>query len=353
MNTPLVSVIMPVFNSQDYVCQAIQSILNQTYTHFEFLIFDDGSTDNSLAIIQSFDDSRIQFFSDGTNKGQPARYNAGIQTAKGKYIAIAHADDEALPYRLAETVAFLEENEDYEIVGSRVAYIDNQGNSKERIYGKAGDHNFLFLHGLIACPLMHATILARKSLFLKYPYHLDFDSCEDYELFSRLSYEQRMFNISKPLVHYRLHETNLTKTKQDRHEANIKFLMKNQYAALNLTYTEKDFQAHLLTFYFYRIHLDFTELKMVEAWLIRLKNELLSLRRFHEADINHVIYFNWYLTCMKGRGTGRKLLPLFRKSQLFDRSYNNFRENLTIVLLSLPFHDRINRFYTWVRKRLR
>jgi len=350
MNAPLVSVIMPVFNAQEYVHQAIQSLLNQTYTNFELLLLDDGSTDNSLAIAKSFDDSRIQIFSDGINKGQPTRYNAGVQMAKGKYIAIAHADDVALPNRLAETVVFLEENEEYGIVGGQVELIDNQGNKLQRKYGIAGDHDFLFLHQLFACPLMHTTILARRELLLKHPYSLEFDSCEDYEIFTRCSLVTKMYNLNQPLALYRLHQNNLTKTKRDTHALRIQSIMRNLYAAIGLEYTMRDFECHLLTFYFHKAVLSMVEIQQVETWLVNMKDRLQALNKFNEELINEVIFINWFATCKKGRGVGWKLLRIFKESSLVKNSKLTLKQRLILFSISLPQNNIINKIYTWLRK---
>ena len=97
---PTVSVIMPVYNAEEFVGEAIQSILDQTYSDFEFLIYNDASTDQSLEIIQSFTDPRIKLIDSKINTGYLKHLNEGIKLAKGKYIARMDADDIALPERI-------------------------------------------------------------------------------------------------------------------------------------------------------------------------------------------------------------------------------------------------------------
>ncbi|MEM6700581.1 MAG: glycosyltransferase [Bacteroidota bacterium] len=349
MNTPLVSIIMPIFNAQNYLHQSIQSLLRQTHSHFELFLFDDGSTDSSLAIAQSFNDPRIQIFSDGTNKGQPVRYNTGIQLAKGKYIAIAHADDVALPNRLEYTVAFLEENDEYGIVGGQVELIDNQGNKLQRKYGIAGDHDFLFLHQLFACPLMHTTILARRELLLAHPYNLTFDSCEDYEIFARCSLLTKMYNLDQPLTLYRLHPNNLTKTKRATHALRIQSIMQNLYAAIGLEYAARDFEFHLLNFYFHKANLSITEIQQIEAWLMDMRDRLRSLNRFDENLIDEVLFINWLAACKKGRGVGWRLIHIFKKSPLAKGSEINFKQQLVLFSIALPQNSTISQVYTWLR----
>ena len=107
---PLVSVLMPAFNAEKHIAQAIESILQQTYSHFELLILDDGSTDRTKEIIDQFDDGRIVRIDLTENQGLVRARNQLVAAAKGKYIAFLDADDIALPNRLQLQVSFLRHN---------------------------------------------------------------------------------------------------------------------------------------------------------------------------------------------------------------------------------------------------
>ena len=115
---PLISVVMSVYNGEKYLKRSIDSILNQTFKDFEFIIINDGSTDKSLEIIKSYDDDRIVLI-DQENKGLTKSLNIGIKTASGKYIARQDADDVSLPDRLKKQVDFLEVREDVVLLGCR------------------------------------------------------------------------------------------------------------------------------------------------------------------------------------------------------------------------------------------
>ncbi|MEL6945954.1 MAG: hypothetical protein AAFO82_25135, partial [Bacteroidota bacterium] len=245
-----------------------------------------------------------------------------------------------------ETIAFLEENEEYSLVGGQVELIDNQGNKLQRRYGISGDHNFLFLHQLFACPLMHTTILARKELFLKHPYNAQFDSCEDYEIFTRCSLATKMYNLDQPLVLYRLHPNNLTKTKRDTHAIRIQSILQNLYAAIGLEYSTQDFESHLLTFYFHKAELSITEIQQVETWLVDMKNRLQSLNQFEEELISEVIFINWFAVCKKGRGTGWKLVKLFKQSSLTKGRKINTQQLLVLFFIALRQNNVMSQLYT-------
>ena len=120
---PLISVVMSVFNSELYVKEAIDSILNQTFEDFEFIILDDGSTDKSVDIIQGYTDSRIRFFQNDKNLGLRGSLNRGLQLAEGKYIARMDSDDIAVERRFEIQVKYLEQHPDVVMCGGNVHYL--------------------------------------------------------------------------------------------------------------------------------------------------------------------------------------------------------------------------------------
>lgn len=114
---PLVSVVMPAYNAENYIEDAVNSILNQTYGNFEFIIIDDGSTDRTVEILKKFTDIRIKLISHEQNEGNYPARNKGCRLAKGKYIAVMDADDIAFSERLAIQVKYMEENPEVQLCG--------------------------------------------------------------------------------------------------------------------------------------------------------------------------------------------------------------------------------------------
>ncbi|MGB1216791.1 MAG: glycosyltransferase family 2 protein, partial [Saprospiraceae bacterium] len=127
---PIVSVIMPVYNGGTYLHTAIQSILHQKFSDFEFIIINDGSSDNSLEIIESFEDKRIKCISFEQNQGIVAALNKGVESSKGKYIARMDADDISHPERLGKQVDFLEKRTEIGIVGTGAFIFSINKNNK-------------------------------------------------------------------------------------------------------------------------------------------------------------------------------------------------------------------------------
>ena len=122
------TVLMPVYNAEKYVAEAIDSILNQTFNDFEFLIINDGSTDNSLDIIKSYDDPRITIINNETNLGLSHTLNKGIELARGEYIIRMDADDISLSIRLEKQIEFMDSNQHIGICGSWIQTFDKSGN---------------------------------------------------------------------------------------------------------------------------------------------------------------------------------------------------------------------------------
>src|SRR5690606_28917246 len=110
MREPLVTVFMPVYNSEQYIREALESILNQTYQNLDILLVDDGSTDRSVEIIKSYQDTRIRLIQNEKNMGIPYTRNVGLKEAKGKYIAIMDSDDIAVSNRIERQIQYLETN---------------------------------------------------------------------------------------------------------------------------------------------------------------------------------------------------------------------------------------------------
>jgi glycosyltransferase involved in cell wall biosynthesis len=208
---PKVTVILPVYNSAQYLSEAIDSILNQTFSDFELFIYNDGSVDESDEIIRSYRDSRIFYEKMDSHAGYVVLLNKGLDSASGKYIARMDADDISLPTRFEEQVAFMEDNPSVGICGS---WFENFGTitgiAKTPIYEE--DVQLSLFYGT---PVGHPTIMMRRSMLQDYNlrYENEYLYAEDYELFERASTHFAILNIPKVLLQYRKHPTQVTSQK--------------------------------------------------------------------------------------------------------------------------------------------
>ena len=211
---PLVSVIMPVFNSQGFLEQAIHSILEQTHKNFELIIVDDGSKDESWDIATRLGktDARIHLIQLGKNQGISATCNTGLKIAKGKYIARMDADDVSLPDRLSRQVKFMEAHPDIGVLGGGMRYMAESGELlgiPPQFFGDLAIRwNLLF-----ETPFFHPTVILRKSLLDEYGLQYDPSysrGAEDYELWSRLLPVTKGENLQDTVLYYRLHPNSNT-----------------------------------------------------------------------------------------------------------------------------------------------
>lgn len=210
MTSPKISVVMSLYNSAKYLREAIDSILTQTFTDFEFIIIDDGSKDEGADIVRSYTDSRIRFIQQ-ENQGLPAALNVGIQVARSELIARMDPDDICMPTRLEKQFGFMLEYSDVVALGSAAHIMDVDGGDVCILTLKCDDSN------LRKCfpgsPFIHPSVMFRKKAGEKvggYPEDMRLGG-EDVVLFAKLSKLGLLSNIEDPLIYYRLVPNSLSR----------------------------------------------------------------------------------------------------------------------------------------------
>jgi glycosyltransferase involved in cell wall biosynthesis len=233
MKEPLVTVLMPVYNGEKHLAEAISSILGQTYRNFEFLIINDGSTDKSDEIILSYTDSRIKYIKNETNLKLIATLNKGISLANGKYIARMDADDIALPHRLQLQVSFLEKNQNVIVAGSWYECIgDIELTTQYPI-----SHEEIKMEMLYHCPICHPSVMWRVNTYTKTPFCAEYLHAEDYDFWSRLIVLGDFSNIPEVLLCYRIHPQSVSRSNQEtQHENSIRVRL-NQFEKMGIKLT--------------------------------------------------------------------------------------------------------------------
>ncbi len=223
-----ITVLMPAYNSSKYIKSAVKSILNQTYKDFEFLIIDDGSTDNTGEIINGFKDSRI-IYKKTEHKGTSAALNYGLSIASGSWIARIDSDDLNVPSRLEKQVEFIINNPEYDIISNWSVYFKEPCKIlfflKEPVEHKE-IYDFLNLHN----PINSSGVIYKKNVIKKAKYNEKFKRLEDFELFFRIRDEVRFYNIPEFLTYTRF------KKKPDTYkdDKNAIFGIINDYALRHL-----------------------------------------------------------------------------------------------------------------------
>lgn len=202
--SPLISVLLPVYNGAAYLEDAIQSILSQTYDNFELIIINDGSTDETVAVIQKFNDPRIRYYTQ-KNQGLAATLNRAVHLANGVYLARQDQDDISFPRRFEKQVTFLESHPNHGMVGTW-AEIWEGARKTERVHKHPAESLILKYELLFDNPFVHSSIMIRKTVLETvglYSTDMSRQPPEDYELWSRVARKFEVANIPEILHVYR------------------------------------------------------------------------------------------------------------------------------------------------------
>jgi glycosyltransferase involved in cell wall biosynthesis len=211
MPAPKISVIMCVHNGERYLREAIDSILGQTCTDFEFIITDDGSADGTPDIIRSYTDSRIRFIANDDNIGLTRSLNRAIREARGEYIARQDADDVSLPARFAEQLAFMETSPDTAVLGTSVYRINELGEVTGKMMLPEDASARLLKHN----QLSHGSVMIRKTVLDEVGgYNELFRYGQDYELWLRIARSRPVRNLKQILYKLRYHYESIAATRR-------------------------------------------------------------------------------------------------------------------------------------------
>ena len=222
---PLITVAMPVYNAGKYLRLAVLSIVNQSYSNWEWLIIDDGSSDDSFLSIADINDSRMTIYRDGVNRGLAARLNEAIDLAKGDYFARMDGDDISYPDRFLKQVTELQKNLNLDLVATRAITI-NENNLATGLFPYAISHSEICARPWNGFYLPHPTWMGKTEWFRKY--HYSFPApycCEDQELLLR-SYQNSHFEtLNETLLAYRV-----------RYKLNIPKLIQTRFAVFKIQF---------------------------------------------------------------------------------------------------------------------
>lgn len=224
---PIISVLMPAYNAAAYIREAIDSILTQTFTDFEFVIINDGSTDTTEEIILSYSDERIKYYANESNMGIVKTLNRGIDLCRGKYIARMDADDVSLPDRLEKQVHRLEANPQIVACGTLYAIY---GDQRQTPVDVATDVQDIRYDMAIYCQFAHSTMMIRKDTLNQYKlrYREEYKCAEDYKLWTELLKYGDIINIPEILGYIRQCEEGISISNADK-QKNLSDIVRKDY----------------------------------------------------------------------------------------------------------------------------
>lgn len=244
--TPKISVLMPVYNVEKYVGEAIESILSQTFEDFELIIVEDASTDHTYDVIAQYKDERIKVVKNKINHGTAASLNIGLSMCQTEYIARMDGDDIAKSTRFEKQIRFMKDNPEIGISGSHMELINLDGTVMKEQMKKAGNENIKIGLFLGNTSLAHPSLIIRTSILNKYHLHYDpaFQYAEDYDLYCRASQTIKFDNYPESLIQYRIHSDSVSQKFHDQQILDAQSAMYLHLRRLKLPFTLENFKTH-------------------------------------------------------------------------------------------------------------
>lgn len=315
--SPKITVFMAVYNGQKYLKEAIDSVLSQTFKNFELLIINDGSTDDSVSIIESYSDSRIRLLQNEKNLGITGTRNRGIKEMRGEYLTVLDCDDIAPPKRLAKQFNFLEKNPDFGLVGGQTQIIDDQSRPTGTIWKNAYSPEEMKAVLLFACCISNPAVTIRAAALPPDGY-LDFEGACDYDLWQRMSRHWKIWNLPEIMVKYRIHNQNMSTSQAQRQRQMADMVIKKQLANLKIFPSDEELIIHR-TNYLYRGKeqglMEFLEQR--EKWLQKLNKANLETNFYPSSIFSQVLANRWLISCnTNASGSGQLIWKKYWQSSL-------------------------------------
>ena len=289
MNTaPKISLIMSVYNGEDYLRDAIESVLNQTFKDFELIVINDCSTDNTYEILNRFAelDKRVKVHTNEVNLRLPSSLNKAISYAQGKYIARMDADDICLPERLEKQYNFMENNPSVALSSCRFMTLKNGVISSGGCGGKSDNESIKALL-LVTNPILHPGIIAKADAIRSLGYDKNFTCTEDMELWTRFVMAGYDIEIMPEyLMIYRLHDKQITETTLEKQHKEVIAIQKNYYGALLETMNSEQEEFYIRGIYF-RENTDINKFCEFYKWLKAVNRKT---KAFSKDALNYAMF---------------------------------------------------------------
>jgi len=314
---PLITVFMPVYNGQRFLREAVESVLNQSFTDFEFLIIDDGSTDGSPEIIRSYSDPRIRRVTSDSNLKLPATRNRGLELASGRYLANMDCDDVSRSDRLLTQFRFMESHPEVGACGSWVRMICYRGNAIKRRetikypMSPAQIKSGLLFDQPLANPSAMMRLTAVRSAGLIYePEHLA--GLEDWGFWQKASFCFDLANIPQVLLDYRFFEGNLSNRSGDQRKEIIKLINRRNLEKLGVGFSPHETMMHCVN----AVTGDRVQLSDYHQWLESLARANRIKNIYPREEFDRTVAEQWWSACLQNTRLGPAAWMIFWQGPL-------------------------------------
>ncbi|MFJ7729605.1 glycosyltransferase family 2 protein [Neobacillus sp. NPDC097160] len=300
---PEITVLMPVYNASEYIRETIDSVLNQTFKDFEFLIINDGSTDNSEEIIKTYSDPRIRLVNNEKNMRLIATLNRGIDLAEGKYIARMDADDICLPTRLEKQYKVMEENPDIALCGTGIKMMGKKFFQPLVMTDPKQIRNVMRVFNVF----FHPTIMFRKNILIENEYRYDprYLHAEDYQLFQLMSEKHKLTNIDETLLLYRLSPGGISRVHNTEQQTMTYTITTEALKRIGINFDRNQYADRYLT----------------KEQILEIKDTLEQIYRveaLHNEEIKDVLNWLWLDLSNRGSHHGVWMLKTYKALELID-----------------------------------
>lgn len=338
MSTPLVSVLMPCYNVESFVGEALSSIMDQSYKNLEIIVINDCSTDNTLSVIESLaaNDNRIKIINNEKNLKLIDTLNKGIELCSGEYIARMDADDISFPERIAKQVAFLEENKDFDVVSTQF-YTFKTGHTKKNLYHNPEKYEDLRGYLLFRSGICHPAVMIRRTLFTEkgLKFEKEYLHVEDYALWVKAMYITKLANLSEPLLYYRIHNSQISVVNEQRQIDNKKKVFAIHCRELGLPYDNEslDIYASVAECLPLRSSLDY--LDKCEGFMLNLIERNRDNSICSSQYLERMLSLHWLRLCANSQ-LGLAAVKRCKESKLYIRD-NYSKQDILILYIKCVF----------------
>jgi glycosyltransferase involved in cell wall biosynthesis len=335
MNAPRVTVFIPVHNRAHLVGRAIESVLSQSFREFEVLLIDDGSTDNSVAVIESIGDPRVRLLRNEGNIGIARTRQRGLDEARGTYLAVLDSDDAAAPRRLGRQVAFLDAHPEVATVGGWTREFD----SSDKVRG--GIKLLPLVPAELKARLLfrtchhHSSTMSRLSALREFGYDPAFPVSSDYDLFSRMAGKYQLANLPHVLFYRRIHDGRVTRERAAEVRRMNMIVAARQLKALGLPADDATLSRHisLARLKKERIAPDRAFLEEAASWFDQIERANRERQIYDPRALESTLGQLWAVACLHARKIlGVSALSIFMSSPLRAAVPSSLAENLRAAL---------------------
>ncbi len=321
----LISVVMSNYNTPiKYLKESIDSVLDQTYSNFEFIIIDDGSTDDSLDFIKSYDDPRIKLIINDKNIGLANSLNKGFEMASGEFIARMDTDDICYPERFEKQIKYMQENPNTIVCGTWAKIIDSQNQETGELWGsptitdtESYRISLLFSNNPL---IIHPSAFFNNNLFLEYnlDYSNQFPHAEDYELWTRCSKVSDCYILQEKLLQFRRHKESISGSYRKIQKEEACSIVQAQLEELGLHLFDDIKELH------YRLLVDIKPFdNTLKKWIKKIITANKDYKIYHQKKLKRILWYRWSELCYEEMSNSNitKILYLFLSLSLRCKLY--------------------------------